>query len=274
MPSRRIGGLMPKFKLVAVDMDDTLLSRDLKLTGRVREAVAAVRAAGVYFTISTGRMYRSALPFARELGLNIPLITYQGALVKNSHTGELVLYRPLPLARAREIIARIHELGYHLNGYLDDRLLVERDTPEGRRYAAMSGVEAEIVGDLLEYLDRDPIKVLTIAEEPLLDRLSAELTPLYRGKVHIVKSKPHFLEFSHPQATKGDALAYLAGCFGVKREEVMAVGDSYNDLEMLEYAGLGVAVANAREDVKKKAGYVTSAAYGDGVVEALEKFVL
>lgn len=265
---------MSKFKLIAVDLDDTLLSKDFQLTGRVKEAIAAVRAAGVQFTISTGRMYRSAVPFARELGIDIPLITYQGALVKNSLSGEVLLYRPLPLVYAREIIARIHQLGYHLNGYLDDRLFVERDTPEGRRYAAIAGVEAEVVGDLLKFLDRDPTKVLTISEEPLLDRLSAELTPLYEGKVHIVKSKPHFLEFSHPQATKGDALAYLAGYFGVKREEIMAVGDSYNDLEMLEYAGLGVVVANAREDVKKRAGYVASAPYGDGVVEALEKFVL
>jgi len=232
------GGFMPKFMLVAVDLDDTMLSQDFRITGRVREAVSAVQAAGVHFTISTGRMYRSAVRYAGELGIDIPLITYQGALVKNSLSGEVLIYRPLPLAHAREVIARVHQLGYHLNGYLDDRLLVERDTPEGRRYAAISGVEAEVVGDLLKYLDRDPTKILTISEEPLLDRLSAELGPLYRGKVNIAKSKPHFLEFSHPLATKGTALASLAAYFGVKREEVMAVGDSYNDLDMLEYAGL------------------------------------
>lgn len=263
-----------KYKLVAVDLDDTLLSPDLKITERVKKATAAARASGVHFTISTGRMFCSAVPFARELDIDIPLITYQGALVKNSLSGEVLLYRPLPLACAREIIARVHRLGYHLNGYLDDRLLVERDTPEGRRYAAFSGVEAEVVGDFLEFFDRDPIKVLAISEEPLLDRLSSELGPLYKGKVHIAKSKPHFLEFSHPRATKGDALEFLARRFGIKREEIIAVGDSYNDLEMLEYAGLGVAVANAREEVKKKAGYVTEASYSDGVVEVLEKFVL
>lgn len=265
---------MAKIKLVAVDLDDTLLSRDFQLEERVKEAVAAVRSAGVMFTISTGRMYRSALPFARKLGIDLPLITYHGALIKNSLSGEVLLDLPLPLPYAREIIARIHQLGYHLNGYLDDRLLVERDTPEGRRYAEIAGVEAEVVGDLLEYLDRDPTKILTIAEEPLLDLLGKEMVPLYEGRVHVVKSKPHFLEFSHPRANKGDALAYLAGLFGVQREEIMAVGDSYNDLEMLEYAGLGVVVANARDDVKRKAGYVTAAPNGDGVVEALKKFVL
>ena len=266
---------MTKIKLVAVDLDDTLLSRDLQITGRVKEAVSAVRAAGVHFTISTGRMYLSAAKFARELGLDIPLITYQGALVKNAYSGQVFVYRPLPLVYAREIITRVHQLGDHLNGYLgDERLLVERDTPEGRRYAAFVNMKVEVVGDFLNYFDRDPVKLLAIAEEPQLDRLSKELLPLYAGKVHISKSKPHFLEFSHPRATKGDALAYLAGLFGIKREEIMAVGDSYNDLEMLEYAGLGVVVANAREEIKKRADYVTSASHGDGVVEALEKFVL
>jgi len=265
---------MSKFKLIAVDMDDTLLSQDLELTDQVKEAVVAVRERGVHFTVSTGRMYRSAVRYARELGIEIPLITYQGALVKNSLSGETLLYRPLPLAYAREVISRVHLLGYHLNAYQDERLLVERDTLEGRRYSAIAGVEAEVVGDLLNYLDQDPTKLVVISEETLLDRLSAELTPQYAGKIHVSKSKPHFLEFSHLQATKGEALAHLAGYFGVKREEVMAVGDSYNDLEMLDYAGLGVVVANAREDIKKRAGYVTLLPYGEGVVEALEKFVL
>ncbi|MDD4766368.1 MAG: Cof-type HAD-IIB family hydrolase [Desulfotomaculaceae bacterium] len=263
-----------EYKLVAVDLDDTLLSRDLQVTGRVRKAVAAVRAAGVYFTVSTGRMYKSAVRIAGELGIGIPLITYQGALVKNSLSGEVLVDRPLPLAYAREIIARVHQYGYHLNAYLDDRLLMERDDEAGRRYAAIAGVEAEVVGDLLEYLDRDPTKVIAIAKEPLIDRLKNELDPLYEGKITVSKSKPYFLEFAHIEATKGQALAFLASFFDIKREEIMAVGDSYNDLDMLEYAGLGVVVGNAREEIKKFADYVTTASYGDGVVEALEKFIL
>jgi Cof subfamily protein (haloacid dehalogenase superfamily) len=251
-----------------------MLSRDATITRRVKDAVTAVRAAGVNFTISTGRMYPSAARFARELEIDLPLITYQGALVKNSFSGQVLLYRPLPLVYAREIITRVHTLGYHINGYLDNRLLVERDTPAGRRYAAMSGVEMEVVGDLNHFFDCDPTKILVIAEENELEQLQAELSPLYLGKVHIVRSKPHFLEISNIKATKGDALAYLARYFGVQREEIMAVGDSFNDIEMLEYAGLGVVVANAREEIKKVANYVTSEPYGEGVVEALERYVL
>ncbi len=262
-----------KVKLVAVDLDDTLLSKDLEVTDRVKAAVAAVRAAGIYFTVATGRMYQSAARIARSLDVDIPLITYQGALVKSSLSGEVLVDKPLPLVYARQVIARVHQYGYHLNGYLDDRLLMEHNSEEGCHYAAIAGVEVEMVGNLLEYLDRDPTKVIAIAEEPLIDRLKDELTPLYAGKIAISKSKPYFLEFAHREATKGQALAFLASYLGIKRDEIMAVGDGYNDLDMLNYAGLGVVVANAREEIKGYADYVTTAPYGDGVVEALEKFV-
>lgn len=265
---------MIKIKLIAVDLDGTMLSRDSNITRRVKDAVAAVRESGGYFTVSTGRMFSSAVNFARELDIDLPLITYQGALVKNSLSGEVLRYHPLPLNYAREIITRVHQLGYHLNGYLEDRLLVEKDDEIGRRYAAKNGVEMAIVGNFIEYFHDDPTKLVVIAEEQQVTQLLAELTPTYQGKVHISKSLPGYLEFSHIQATKGDALAHLARHFGVQREEIMAVGDSFNDIEMLEYAGVGVAVANAREEIKNIANYVTIQSYGDGVVEALEKYVL
>ena len=265
---------MQEYKLIAVDLDDTLLDPELRITKRVHEAVKLVLAAGVKFTFSTGRMFRSAKPFADQLELDIPLITYQGALVKNPQSGAVFQYRPLPLDCAREIVSHVHTLGYHQNAYLDDILYMEHDTPEGRIYSEISKVQPELVGDLLNILDQPPIKLLTIAEESLLDKLSAILTPKYAGRVHISKSKPYFLEYSHPQANKGDALKALAESYGIKREEVIAIGDSYNDVEMLEYAGLGVMVANARESLKAKADYVTSGANGDGVVEVIEKFVL
>jgi len=265
---------MQKIKLVAMDLDGTMLSKESTITRRVKDAVAAVQAAGVYVTIATGRMFSSAVRFARELGLKAPLITYQGALVKDHISGRVLRYLPLPLVYARDIVARVKPLGYHINGYLGDRLVVEEVNEIGRRYAARNGVDMEVVGDFNKYFQEDPTKLVVIAEEEQVTELMDKLLPVYRGKVHLSKSLPGFLEFSHPLATKGQALAYLAGYLKVPQAGVMAIGDSYNDVEMLEYAGLGVAVANAREDVKLVADYVASESYGDGVVEALERFVL
>jgi Cof subfamily protein (haloacid dehalogenase superfamily) len=269
-----ICGNMQKIKLVAMDLDGTMLSKESTITRRVKDAVAAVRAAGVYVTISTGRMFSSAVRFARELGLEEPLITYQGALVKDYISGRVLRYLPLPLVYARDIIARVQQLGYHMNGYLGDRLLVEKANEVGRRYAARNGVDLEVVGDFNKYFHEDPTKLVVIAGEEQVTELMAELLPVYQGKVHLSKSLTGYLEFSHPLATKGEALAYLAEYLNVPQTGVMAIGDSYNDVEMLQYAGVGVAVANAREDVKLVADNVTSEGYGDGVVEVLEKCVL
>ncbi|ACV64638.1 Cof-like hydrolase [Desulfofarcimen acetoxidans DSM 771] len=266
---------MSKYKFVAIDLDDTLLDKDLKISERARQAISRAKDRGVLVTLSTGRMYRSALPYARELEIDLPIITYQGALVKNPGTGETLAHYPLPLDYARQVISRGKSLGYHINVYVNDNLYIEKENPHSARYEKISGIAAQPVGDLSDFLNReDPTKVLISAEEQQLDALMEEFGRKFGANVHITKSKPYFLEFSHPLATKGHALSVLAGKYGVLREEVMAVGDSYNDLEMIDYAGLGVIVANARKDLKEHADYVTAASSGDGVAEAIEKFIL
>ncbi|MGB9803670.1 Cof-type HAD-IIB family hydrolase [Desulfofundulus sp.] len=265
------------YRLLAVDLDDTLLGKDLQISEKNRRALALARRAGVVVTLATGRMYRATLPYARALEIDAPLITYQGALVKHAVTQEVVAHRPVPLAFALDIISRVRTRGYHINIYLDDHLYVERHTEESKLYQSISGVEATAVGPLVPFLKeagQDPTKVLVIAREEELDELALQLRPLYGDDLHITKSKPYFLEFSHPRATKGDALAAVAAAYGFKREEVIAVGDSYNDLEMIEWAGLGVAVANARPQVKARADYVTASNEDGGVARVVEKFIL
>lgn len=265
------------YKLIALDLDDTLLTKDFKVADSTREAIAAIMARGVHVTLATGRMFRSSLLFARALNIKAPLITYQGALVKHSETGDVLFHRPVPFDMAIDIIQRVGKYGYHINIYLNDSLYVAGDTEEGRRYAGISRVPLEIVGDLEQFLmsrQEDPTKVLVVSREHLLDKLAVELKPVYGDKLHITKSKPHFLEFSHPSATKGHALEAVAGYYGVPREKVMAIGDSYNDLEMIDWAGLGVVMGNAREEIKARAGYVTLSNEEGGVAHALKKFVL
>ncbi|MFZ5632817.1 MAG: HAD-IIB family hydrolase [Bacillota bacterium] len=173
-------------------------------------------------------------------------------------------------------LERIGPTGYHTNIYIDDNLLVERITGESRLYRAISKVEPAQVGDLAAYLcrvRREPTKILVVSAEENLDRLSAELKKDFSDRLHITKSKPYFLEFMHPEATKARALQAVADYYGIAREKIIAVGDSYNDLEMVDYAGLGVVVANAREEVKLKADYVTSANTEGGVARVISKFI-
>jgi len=262
-------------KLVAIDLDDTLLRDDLTISPRTRAALKAVRGRGIAVTLATGRMFRSARPYARQLGFDLPLITYQGALVKNAFSGEVVYRRPLRGEAARRVIEFARRKKVQVNFYLDDELYVERITPRGAHYASFARVPCHQVEDLKSLLARgNPLKLLLIEAEPVLDDFAGELKEMLGDQAHLTKSKPSYLEVVHPEATKGRALRELAGRLHLAREEIMALGDSFNDLEMLEFAGLGIAVANARPEVRRRASCVTLSNNEDGVAAALETFIL
>jgi Cof subfamily protein (haloacid dehalogenase superfamily) len=265
---------LSRFKLIAIDLDDTLLDDNLQVSGRTREALKKAADKGVIVTIATGRMYCSALNFARDVGIDVPIITYQGALIKNMISGEVLVNRPVPLELAVKVLAAGYKAGVHMNVYLNDKLYVDSITPEGQAYAKLAGVEMNPVGNLIEFLQEDSTKVLYIGEPHKLDLLQKELQTQLGDRLYITKSKPNFLEFMHYQATKKHALQTLTEKYGVKREEVMAFGDSYNDLEMIEYAGMGIAMDNSHEEIKKKADYIADTNNNDGVAKVIEEFVL
>ncbi len=261
-------------KLVALDLDDTLLDSELKISPETARAVSAAVEQGVTVTLATGRMYSSARPYALELGLDVPLITYQGALVKTSRSQEVLYHSPVPLELAREMIGYLFSRGFDVNLYMEDQLYAQAGNRWVEEYRKIARVPCQTVPDLLASLTTAPDKFLVIDEEPQLDRLASVLRQMVGDKLHITKSKPFFLEFTHPEADKAKALAHLAARLGIAREEVMAVGDSYNDLEMLEYAGTGIAMGNARPEIKAKADYVTLGNDAHGVAEAIYRFVL
>ncbi|GAB6159291.1 Cof-type HAD-IIB family hydrolase [Desulfotomaculum varum] len=265
---------MTKYKMLAIDLDDTLLNSRLEISQRNQEYIRRARQAGVQVTLATGRMYCSALPYARQLELNLPLITYQGALVKEAGTGETLIHRPVPLELAREVIRLAQSRGYHINVYVNDTLYVAKLTPEAENYRRISGITPHPVGDLLAFLQEPPTKVLLVGEPEALNRLGQQMQQYFAGRLHVTKSKPHFLEFSHPAATKGHALDTLARRWGLTPQQVIAIGDAPNDLEMLAYAGLGVVMGNALPEVKEKADYVTLTNDQDGVAEVIARFIL
>lgn len=262
------------YKLIAIDLDDTLLNDNLEISPRNRQALSSAVKRGVVVTVATGRMFRSALPFALDLGIEVPIITYQGAIVKNARSGEVLVNRPVPLELARQVLEEGYRAGVHMNVYFNDALYVDSITAEAEGYAKLAGVEMIAVGNLIEFLQEEPTKILYIADPSRLDRLKGPMQDRFGENLYITKSKPNYLEFLHPRATKKYALEELAARFGVVQAEIMAFGDSYNDLEMIEYAGLGVAMGNAPDDIKAKADYVTVTNNEDGVAVVIEKFVL
>lgn len=267
---------MAVYKMLATDLDDSLLNDRFQIAAADRDAIARAVRAGVKVVLATGRMFRSALPYAMELGLDTPLITYQGAFVKFPGNGKVLYNRPVPFEAALELLDIVTAGGFHTNIYIDDNLLVEKLTRESSIYQEISGIEPVVVGDLIRYLRqerRDPTKILMVSSREKIDSLWGELVNYFGEKMYITKSKPIFLECMHPGSNKGRALEAVAGYYGIGSENIIAVGDSYNDLEMIRYAGLGVAVANAREEVKQSVGFVTLSNNEGGVAGVIDRFI-
>ncbi len=232
-----------------------------------------MRDAGVHVIVVTGRMFRAVRPYLAEAGLDDPVICYQGAVVADPRSGEFLRHIPIPRAVALEAMDAVVAAGYHLNCYVDDLLYVAEVTPEARAYADFQHLEIHVVGDLRAWLRADPTKLVAVGDPHALDGLEEELKPRFRGRLFIAKSLPYFLEFAHPDVSKGSGLDFVARRLGFAPEQTVACGDGENDRELLDWAGFGVAVANAHEDILRRADLVVPSVEQEGVAALLEAYL-
>ncbi len=263
-------------KLVATDLDDTLLRNDLTISPRVTEAVRKAKEQGVTVTFATGRMPASTRPYARELGIDVPIITYNGAMIQEAISKKVLLRKVIPVALAHNIISFLSEGIVHFHMYLKDQVFVPKMNKWSEEYARKTRVPVE-EGDLFQLLQEEGegIEKIILFDEPeILAKWSNTIREKFPEQLHLTSSKPYFLELMHPEVNKGSTLLSFAAGMGIKPEEVMAIGDGLNDLEMIRSVGLGVAVANAHEEVKAVAKVITTSNEEDGVAEAIERYVL
>ncbi len=246
------------------------------ISPKVKDAVHRAVEQGVRFTIATGRAFASALSFARELGISTPLICYQGGLIQDPLSGQVLYERSVPLSVAQDLIRFTRQKGLHLNVYVEDgRAYAERVTPEAGYYAGIAKAPVYPVGDLLAFLDRNPLKfVIVLPDDGASGPLMAELSGLFDGQLRFVKSYARFVEGIPQGVSKGHALARLTDYLGLSLAETIGIGDNDNDLELVEWAGLGVAMGNASPALKAAADYIAPAVDEEGVVEVIEKFIL
>ena len=258
-------------RAVAMDLDGTVLDETFTPSARTAAAIAAAEAAGIACLIATGRMFVSARRIAAQLGIRRPLVCYQGALVADPVSGEVLVHRPIEAPLAREILrAMPTEHARHSNLYIDDELYVWEENEATLRYSQVSGVEMHIVGPLADWIERPTTKIVTVGRPDDMDVLRDELQPLFGSRAFIAKSLPYFLEFAAPGVSKASGLALLADLLGFSAEQAVAVGDAENDREMLDWAGCGLAVANASDLLKGEADAVIPSVHDDGVAQLLE----
>lgn len=267
------------FRLVMFDYDGTVADEGALPGPRVRAAVAAARAAGARVVLATGRSQHSAGSYAAELGLTDPLVCMQGALVLAAD-GSVLWTEPLPREPFREVLAFAEARGLDLNLYTEEvvyHVMLRYPLEFYERWfaAPMARVPSFAAAcDELTAMGRHPLKGLFVGEPETNDGLLSELTARFATRLAVVRSHPRFVEVTSLAASKGEALARLAAHFGISRADTLAVGDSGNDLSMLRWAGLGVAMGNATPDVKAAAGWIAPPVHEEGLADAIERFVL
>lgn len=263
-----------KFDLVAIDLDGTLLGSDNKISPRVEESLALVQAKGIKVTIATGRMFISARTFAKQLGIDVPLICYQGAQIRDPITGNIVTEALIPQEIALLVINYCKKYSYHVNAFQGDMVYMDALTKEAEFYLRLSGVDGTVVNDLTNWLAADLLKLVIVTDESTTFKIVKELTEELGDQLNVTRSYPIFAETISPIASKGRALRKLAAHLGIQIERTMGIGDNLNDLDLVEVAGFGVAMGNGAPEVKAQADYVTDNVESDGVATALDKLIL
>lgn len=266
------------YKLVAIDMDGTLLKDDKTISERTKNAIQSARAMGVTVVLATGRPIEGVSRYLEELNMYSEhdyVLTYNGALIQRTESKESIAKIALEGSDLHYLKKLSDELGVNIHAFSEEKGLV---TPKNSKYTE---VEADINNIEIHEINIDTvsnneviIKAMMIDEPEILGSAIEKLPKEVFEKYTVVRSTPYFLEFLNKEVNKGVGVEMLAKHLGLKKEEVMTLGDAGNDLHMIEYAGLGIAMGNAFDEVKAAADYITDTNENDGVAKAIEKFIL
>ena len=259
------------YKMIAIDLDNTLLTSEKNIDQETIDLIKKADEAGKKVILATGRMFEAAVNFLEELELDTPLITYNGALIKNKN-GEVIQENLISDELTKEVVEFAEDFGLHIQYYSEGNYYYRWENNYAREYGeitGLTGIETRV--KLQNYIEKPALKLLVIEEEEKRrEYFKKELYKYYKHRLSISSSMETYIEITASNVNKGRALADLADSYNILPEEIIAVGDGYNDLPMLEMAGLGVAMENASEKVRAKADRITQSNDDQGVAKVLE----
>lgn len=266
-----------RYQLLALDLDGTVFGHDLFIAPEVIRAIDAAQSRGVHVTLATGRMFGATLPFAMQLRIRDPLICYQGALIRHPLTGEIYEHVGMPGALAAEAVELLLAADRFVIAYIDERLCIAGRRPELEVYLSLhpEGAEVVVAPDLAAMVAADPpTKLLFVADPPIVEHEMVRLVARFGDQLSVVRSHAIFGELTALGINKGTALAALAAHLGIPREQVVAIGDQENDLPMITWAGLGLAMGNAIPAVRQAADAIVPSIDEAGVAWAIRHYLL
>ncbi|MGL5379466.1 Cof-type HAD-IIB family hydrolase [Clostridium sp.] len=276
-----------KYKMVCIDMDGTLLGKRRQISNKSKEVIKNAHDKGVEIVVTTGRIYNNAAYFSHILGVESPVIAANGAIVREKHTDRVIYESPIPKDDCIRLIEILYKNKMQFHFYTNDMIYSSNKFVEFGTKIYMTkqiGYESlkikyDIIRDIEEWkiLFEENHRKIT---KCIVFSVSPQKLARFKDKINEIKSivcfgsGSHSLEINYKDASKGEAVRQLAKHYGFNRDEIICIGDNENDVSMIEYAGLGIAMENAIEDVKKVADYITDNNKNDGVAKAIEKFIL
>ena len=262
-------------RLLAIDLDGTLVNHRLEMDPRDVAAVKAATAAGVLVVLATGRMFKSSLRYAEPLGLTGPIINYQGAVVREIASGEVWYRCELSVEMQQRVLALAEPRDWHVNAYVNEVVYTARARPEADLYARVAMVPYEVVGPLSKWIRQESTKMVLVDLDPAeVPARMAELGAWMGDVARVTRSLDWFVEVVNPEVSKAKALAMVAERLRIPQSDVCAIGDNTNDEDMVGWAGFGVAMGNAPIGLKQLAKYVTGSIAEAGVAQVIQRFVI
>jgi Cof subfamily protein (haloacid dehalogenase superfamily) len=264
------------YKMIVLDLDDTLLRDDLTISPRTKLSLMEAQEAGVKVVLASGRPTSAMLPIAEELRLKEYgsfILSFNGGKIINCQSGEEWFSSTLP----NEIVQQLYEISRRENvwihTYVGDTIVTEEPNQYTDIEGELTKLQIKVVESFIDAVTEPVVKVLMLKEPGILAKVEKKLQMELAG-LSVMRSKPFFLEFTESGVTKGTSLKSLIQQLGISRDEVIAIGDSNNDLSMIQFAGLGVAMGNASEEIKAQADFITDTNMDDGVAKVVEEFIL
>ena len=266
------------YKLIALDIDGTLTNSKKEITPHTRYALLEAQKQGKKIILASGRHPIGIYTIAKDLLLDRYggfIMAFNGGKIINCETGETVVSKLFPLEYLADIVGVLKDSNITINTY-DDKRIISDNKVNDYSYVERDIIKAEmvVVDDFVSAVKFNINKILLAGEPDELDRYQAILSRRYDGLLDVYKSAPYFLEIMPFGVTKGSMLPLLLQKLGVRREELVAFGDHYNDMTMIGYAGFGVAMGNAEPDVKKIADYVCESNDDDGIAKTFDRYIL
>lgn len=271
------GEIQMSYKMIVLDMDDTLLTDDHIISEATKTALMLAQEKGIKVVLASGRPTYAMLDAAKELRLaeyGSFILSFNGAKITNCQTNEELFSSTLSPETVHQLFDLSQRENIWIHTYMNNEIITQENNPFTEIEGKLTGLPIKTVADFKQTVSTPVVKVLMVKEENYLKEVEARLQKELANDLSVMRSKPYFLEFTELGVTKGTSLAILIEKLGISREEVIAIGDSYNDVAMIEFAGLGVAMGNAPDDVKQLADYVTDTNNNDGIAKVIDTFIL